>query len=216
MAQPQPAADGSVRIISVADLPTRFGAFRIVAFWNDIDGKEHVAVVRGEVDGRHEVPVRVHSECLTGDALGSLRCDCRDQLEAALRYIGEQPCGVVLYMRQEGRGIGLLNKLRAYALQDDGLDTVEANLALGFRDDERNYRVAAEMLRLLGVRSVRLMTNNPDKVDQLCRYGVVVTERIPHALPPNPHNVHYLRTKAERSGHILEIDPDPAERKAGK
>lgn len=211
--------DGCVRLVSVADLPTRFGTFRIAAFWNNVDHKEHVAIIQGDVVGQHEVPVRLHSECLTGDALGSLRCDCRDQLEAALRHIGSSERGIVLYLRQEGRGIGLLNKLRAYALQDAGLDTVEANLALGFRDDERDYRVASEMLRLLEVESVKLMTNNPDKVEQLVRYGVRVTERLPHALPPNPHNLHYLRTKATRSGHMLDLDgalSTETERKAGK
>lgn len=209
---------GCVRLVAVANLPTRFGDFRIAAFWNNIDRKEHVAVIRGDVVGQHEVPIRVHSECLTGDALGSLRCDCRDQLEAALGFMGRQERGIVVYLRQEGRGIGLLNKLKAYALQDGGLDTVDANLALGFQDDERNYRVAAEMLQILKVASVRLLTNNPDKVDQLSKYGVTVTERVPHVLPPNEHNLHYLRTKAARSGHLLDLEElaTADERKAGK
>lgn len=147
--------------------------------------------------------MRVHSECLTGDALGSVRCDCRDQLEAALKRISELEEGLVLYLRQEGRGIGLLNKIRAYSLQDGGLDTVEANLALGFRDDERDYAIAAHMLTSLDVRSVRVMTNNPNKLEQLKGYGITVAGRIPHVLPPNEHNRFYLETKAKRSGHFI-------------
>lgn len=198
-----------VRVVGVAELPSRFGSFRIVAFWNNRDAKEHVAIVHGNILGAHDVPTRVHSECLTGDVLGSLRCDCRDQLEAALRSIGQQERGVLLYLRQEGRGIGLINKIRAYALQDQGLDTVEANLALGFRDDERDYSVAAHMLRSLTVRSVRLMTNNPNKMAQLQAFGVEVTGRIPHVLPPNPHNRFYLETKANRSGHWIDFAGKP-------
>lgn len=194
-----------VRIVAVAKLPSRFGDFRIVAFWNNRDQKDHIAIVHGDVVGAEGVPTRMHSECLTGDVMGSLRCDCRDQLETALRRIGQAELGVVLYLRQEGRGIGLANKIRAYALQDKGLDTVEANLALGFRDDERDYAVAAHMLRSLGIRSVRLMTNNPSKVDQLTQYGVLVQERIPHLLPPNEHNRFYLETKARRSGHFIDF-----------
>ena len=209
-----------VRLVSVAQLPTRFGDFTIASFWNNIDGKEHIALIRGNVVGAEAVPARLHSECLTGDALGSLRCDCRDQLEGALKALGAQDSGVLLYLRQEGRGIGLVNKLRAYALQDQGLDTVEANLALGFRDDERDYRIAADMLHILQVSSVRLMTNNPDKVNQLSRYGVSVIERVPHMLPPNRHNLHYLQTKATRSGHIIDFEDtglaDLDRRRAGK
>ncbi|MCS6993838.1 MAG: GTP cyclohydrolase II [Anaerolineales bacterium] len=194
-----------VKIVSIAELPTRFGDFQIVAFSNDKDGKDHIAIVRGDVTDGEDIPVRLHSECLTGDALGSLRCDCRDQLEAALTAIGKMDKGIVLYLRQEGRGIGLANKIRAYALQDAGLDTVEANLALGFRDDERDYEVAAHMLMSLKVQSIRLMTNNPRKIEDLKRYGVRVSGRIPHVLPPNPHNEFYLRTKAEKSGHMLDL-----------
>ena len=194
-----------VRIVAVADLPSRFGDFRIVAFWNNRDRKDHIAIVHGDVIGAEDLPVRLHSECLTGDVMGSLRCDCRDQLEAALTVIGQQPAGMLLYMRQEGRGIGLANKIRAYALQDQGLDTVEANLALGFRDDERDYAVAAHMIRSLGVGSIRLMTNNPDKVQQLEQHDVLVSSRIPHVLPPNPHNRFYLETKARRSGHFIDL-----------
>lgn len=194
-----------VRVIAVADLPTRFGHFQIVAFWNNRDRKEHVAIVHGDILGADNVPTRIHSECLTGDAIGSLRCDCRDQLEHALMRISQLERGMVLYLRQEGRGIGLINKIRAYALQDQGLDTVEANLALGFRDDERDYAIAAHMIRSLTVRSVQLMTNNPSKIRQLLQYGVPVTGRIPHVLPPNPHNRFYLETKASRSGHFIDF-----------
>jgi GTP cyclohydrolase II len=198
-----------VRVVAVAKLPSRFGDFRVVAFWNNRDQKDHLAIVHGDVLGAEEVATRLHSECLTGDVLGSLRCDCRDQLETALTRIGALERGVVLYLRQEGRGIGLANKIRAYALQDRGLDTVEANLALGFRDDERDYAVAAHMLLSLGIGSIQLMTNNPDKVNQLQKYGVKVASRLPHLLPPNPHNRFYLETKARRSGHFIDFSGPP-------
>jgi len=198
-----------VKVVSVADLPTRFGSFRIVAFWNDRDDKDHVAVVHGDILGAEDVPARMHSECLTGDALGSLRCDCRDQLETSLRKLAAFDRGLLLYLRQEGRGIGLTNKIRAYALQDRGMDTVEANVALGFRDDERDYSIAAHMIKSLTVRSVRLMTNNPGKIDQLTRYGVHVSGRIPHVIPPNEHNRFYLETKASRSGHWIDFAGKP-------
>jgi GTP cyclohydrolase II len=194
-----------VKVVGVADLPTRFGNFRIVAFWNNRDAKEHIAVVHGEVLDRDDVPTRLHSECLTGDALGSLRCDCRDQLEVALCALGAMERGCLLYLRQEGRGIGLINKVRAYALQDAGLDTVEANLALGFRDDERDYAIAAHMLKSLAIRSVLLMTNNPTKIRQLTQYGLRVSGRIPHVIPSNPYNRFYLETKASRSGHFIDL-----------
>jgi GTP cyclohydrolase II len=193
-----------VKIVAIAELPSRFGRFQVVAFWNNRDGKEHIAILHGNPMNREDVPTRVHSECLTGDALGSLRCDCRDQLEVALRRIAGEECGLVLYLRQEGRGIGLLNKLRAYGLQDRGLDTVEANLALGFRDDEREYSIAAHMLSSLRVRSIRLLTNNPKKVDELTRYGIRITGRQPHVIPPNDYNRFYLETKRDKSGHILD------------
>jgi GTP cyclohydrolase II len=195
-----------VRIAAIAELPSRFGAFHIVAFYNNKDGKEHVAVVHGDVSGKENVPVRVHSECLTGDVLGSLRCDCRDQLESALRMIGRMECGLLLYMRQEGRGIGLVNKIRAYGLQEHGYDTVEANLALGFRDDERDYSVAAHMLESLHVRSIRLITNNPRKIEDLTRLGVKVTGRIAHVMPANEFNRFYLETKAVKSGHLIDFN----------
>ncbi|MFT7520148.1 MAG: GTP cyclohydrolase II [Kiritimatiellia bacterium] len=198
----KPADAVGLRAAVSARLPSRFGDFVVVAF-ETADGKEHGAVIRGEVRGRNAVPLRIHSECFTGDIMGSLRCDCRDQLEAALDFIGQQEFGVVIYLRQEGRGIGLVNKIRAYALQDAGLDTVEANHALGFDDDLRTYDLAAGMIRLLGIRSVQLITNNPSKIDGLEANGVAVDGRIPHKMPSNPHNAGYLKTKKLKSGHLL-------------
>jgi GTP cyclohydrolase II len=195
-----------VKVDGVADLPSRFGNFRIVAFWNNRDGKEHVAMVHGDVMGSEDLPTRLHSECLTGDVMGSLRCDCRDQLEASLRTLGAMERGLVLYMRQEGRGIGLINKVRAYALQDRGLDTVDANLVLGFRNDERDYAIAAHMLVSLNVGSIRLMTNNPNKIQQLEQYGIKITGRIPHVMPATKYNRFYLETKAARSGHLIDFE----------
>jgi GTP cyclohydrolase II len=203
------AAHVCVKIDAVADLPTRFGRFRVVAFWNNRDAKEHIALVHGDVLGATDVVTRLHSECLTGDALGSLRCDCRDQLGVALERIAREPRGILLYLRQEGRGIGLLNKIRAYQLQDQGLDTVDANVALGFRDDERDYAIAAHMIASLTVRSVRVLTNNPKKVEELGRYGIRVTGRIPHVIPANEHNRFYLETKASRSGHLIDFEGKP-------
>ncbi|HQU37440.1 MAG TPA: GTP cyclohydrolase II [Anaerolineales bacterium] len=194
-----------VRVVAMAELPTRFGEFHIIAFENNRDGKEHVAIIKGDVIGAADVPVRLHSECLTGDALGSLRCDCRDQLEASLRMTGAMERGMVLYLRQEGRGIGLTNKIRAYSLQDQGLDTVEANHALGFRDDERDYAVAAHMLMSLKIESVRLITNNPKKIQQLIDYGIQVSDRIPHIMEPNEYNRFYLETKVVKSGHMIDF-----------
>jgi GTP cyclohydrolase II len=194
-----------VKVVGVAELPSRFGDFKIVAFWNNKDAKEHIAMVHGDVLDATDVPTRLHSECLTGDAMGSLRCDCRDQLEQALRIIGQRDRGVLLYLRQEGRGIGLTNKVRAYALQDRGLDTVDANLALGFREDERDYAIAAHMLKSLTIKSVRLLTNNPAKITALEHHGVQITGRIPHVVAPNPYNRFYLETKASRSGHWIDF-----------
>jgi GTP cyclohydrolase II len=194
-----------VRIEAIAELPTRYGDFHIVAFWNNRDEKEHVAIVKGEILGAEDVPVRLHSECLTGDVIGSLRCDCRDQLEESLKMIGAMDKGIVLYLRQEGRGIGLINKIRAYSLQDQGLDTVEANLALGFRDDERDYAIAAHMLMSLKVKSIKLITNNPKKIQQLTEHGIVINDRIPHIMEPNDHNRFYLETKAAKSGHMIDF-----------
>ena len=194
-----------VKIAAIAELPSRFGQFHIFAFYNNKDFKEHVAIVHGDVTDAEDVPVRVHSECLTGDALGSLRCDCRDQLESALRMIGGMERGIVLYLRQEGRGIGLVNKIRAYGLQEHGYDTVEANLALGFRDDEREYSVAAHMLESLHVKSIRLITNNPRKIEDLTQHGIKVNGRIPHVMAPNEYNRFYLETKAVKSGHLMDF-----------
>jgi len=194
-----------VHIAAIAELPSRFGNFHIFAFYNNKDNKEHVAIVHGDVTDAKDVPVRVHSECLTGDALGSLRCDCRDQLETALQMIGGMERGIVLYLRQEGRGIGLVNKIRAYGLQEHGYDTVEANLALGFRDDEREYSVAAHMLMSLKVRSIQLITNNPRKIDDLTKHGIDVSGRIAHIMPVNEHNRFYLETKALKSGHMIDL-----------
>lgn len=194
-----------VKIVALAELPTRFGNFHIIAFENNKDGKEHVAITKGDVIGANDVPIRLHSECLTGDAIGSLRCDCRDQLEASLSAIGKMETGMVLYLRQEGRGIGLVNKIRAYELQDGGLDTVEANIALGFRDDERDYAVAAHMLLSLKIESIQLMTNNPKKIAQLEQYGIKVAQRIPHIMEANEHNKFYLETKAAKSGHMIDF-----------
>jgi GTP cyclohydrolase II len=192
-----------VRIVAVADLPTRFGNFQVVAFHSPSDRKEHAALVRGDVYGKERVPVRLHSECLTGDAFGSLRCDCREQLELALTEIGRHECGLILYLRQEGRGIGFANKIKAYQLQEAGLDTIEANEALGFRADERDYAVAAHMLASLHVGSIRLMSNNPRKISDLRSHGVIVEDRIPIEIPPNVHNYRYLETKRVKAGHLL-------------
>ena len=202
----RPAAEKSVvQMVSVAELPTRSGTFRAVAFAPDALGNEHLAIVRGQVRGVRGVALRIHSECLTGDVLGSLRCDCRDQLHASLEALGQMSSGVLLYMRQEGRGIGLTNKIRAYALQDRGHDTVEANHLLGFGDDERDYAVAADMLRALGVHSVQLMTNNPRKIAGLREHDIEVVGRTPVVTPVNRFNAGYLLAKQKRSGHWLSI-----------
>jgi len=185
-----------------AEMPSRFGPFRVVVYREHDSDKEHLAVIAGEVEGAKDLLVRVHSECLTGEAFHSLRCDCRDQLDLALERIQAAGNGAVLYLRQEGRGIGLGNKIRAYAKQDEGLDTVDANLALGFEDDERGYQVAADMLRDLGVRSVALMTNNPRKVQGLENDGIEVTRREPHEVEAHEHNRDYLKTKQDRLGHL--------------
>jgi 3,4-dihydroxy 2-butanone 4-phosphate synthase/GTP cyclohydrolase II len=208
---------------TVAALPTEFGQFQIYAYRNILDDKEHVAIVKGDLAGFKENPVmvRVHSECLTGDALGSLRCDCRMQLQAALKMIENFGQGVVVYLRQEGRGIGLINKLKAYSLQDMGLDTVEANERLGFPADLRNYGVGAQILNDLGVKKIRLITNNPRKIAGLKGYGLEMVDRVPLLIEANPYNCTYLATKAEKLGHMLlqtylvtvaihwqELDPD--------
>jgi GTP cyclohydrolase II len=195
---------GTIELVSKAKLPTRFGIFRIYGFLDHRDGKEHTAMVRGEVRGAEACPVRVHSECHTGDIWFSLRCDCREQLDASLDYINNQERGVIIYLRQEGRGIGLLNKLKAYDLQDRGLDTVEANNHLGLPADARSYEAAAEIIRLLGIESVALITNNPEKIKGLRMNRITVTDRIPVVIRSNLHNERYLRTKKERMGHLID------------
>ncbi len=202
---------------SETDLPTERGMLRTVVFRDRRNGREHVALVSGQVADKEGVPVRVHSECLTSEVFGSLKCDCRDQLNRALDFITQAGCGVVLYLRQEGRGIGLGNKIKAYALQDKGYDTYEANRQLGFADDLRTYDIAAEMLRSLDVRSVDLITNNPLKIAGLVEEGIPVRRRIPSRTEHNPHNVGYLKTKRERTGHLIELfaEEEDTEAKAG-
>jgi 3,4-dihydroxy 2-butanone 4-phosphate synthase/GTP cyclohydrolase II len=186
-------------------LPTPFGEFKAIAFVNDIDEYEHLALVKGEISSDKEVLVRVHSQCLTGDVFGSFRCDCGSQLEKAMQLVQEEGLGVILYLMQEGRGIGLANKIRAYALQDQGRDTVEANEELGFEPDLRNYGVGAQILAALGVRKMRLMTNNPKKIIGLEGYGLEVVDRVPIETEPTPENLRYLTTKCEKLGHLLNI-----------
>ncbi len=195
-----------VRIVAIAELPTRFGDYQVVAFWSNSDKKEHAAFIHGNILDGEDVPVRLHSECLTGDAIGSLRCDCRDQLIESLERIGKMESGIVLYLRQEGRGIGFANKIKAYQLQDSGYDTVQANELLGFRPDELDYGIAAHMLGSLHVNSIRILTNNPDKIRDLQEHGVKITGRIPVIVPPNAHDRPYLETKRKRMGHLLDLE----------
>lgn len=197
----QAKIDNTVR----ARIPTRYGQFWLYYYENDIDGKEHLALVKGNVKGGEDVLVRLHSECLTGDVFGSQRCDCGKQLEEALRLIGQARRGVLLYLRQEGRGIGLFKKLQAYNLQDQGLDTVDANLKLGHQADERDYRIGALILKDLEIKSLRLITNNPKKIQELEQYGIAVKERVPIEVGHHRENLPYLRTKVEKMAHMLNL-----------
>jgi len=200
----------AVELYAEAPLPTKHGVLRAIVFRERATGKEHMVAVKGDLRGAEGVPVRVHSECLTGEILGSLKCDCRQQLEHALDLVGSSERGAVIYLRQEGRGIGLGNKIRAYALQAAGADTYEANRQLGFGDDLRRYDVAAAILEQLGVKSIDLITNNPLKIAGLQEEGIAVRRRIPSLAQSNPHNIGYLRTKRERTGHLIELDKSTA------
>ena len=192
-----------VQLVAVADLPSRFGEFQICGFISPCDQKEHTAIIKGDVVDKEGVVTRVHSECLTGDVMGSKRCDCRDQLLESLKIIEKEGTGIVLYLRQEGRNIGLTETIKAYALQDKGLDTIDANIHLGYQPDERDYGIAANCLKNLKVKSIKLLTNNPEKIQQLMAAGIKIDERLPLIIEPSEHSRAYLETKAARSGHLL-------------
>ncbi|KSU19490.1 34-dihydroxy-2-butanone 4-phosphate synthase / GTP cyclohydrolase II [Lactococcus lactis subsp. lactis] len=193
-----------VEQVTRAKLPTKYGMFDILGFVNKINGEHHVALVKGDIGDGQAILCRVHSECLTGDAFGSLKCDCGGQLEEALKKINDEGRGVLLYLRQEGRGIGLINKLCAYSLQDEGLDTVKANLALGFEEDEREYSIGAQILKIIGVKSLKLMTNNPQKINDFQKYGLVVEERVALQIKDNPFDRDYLKVKQNKMGHLFD------------
>lgn len=194
-----------IECVSIVDMPTKYADFKAHCYVNTLNGEHHIALVMGDLTNRNDVLCRVHSECLTGDVFGSLRCDCGQQLDKAMKMIAENGSGVLLYMRQEGRGIGLVNKLKAYHLQDHGMDTLDANIALGFQGDLREYYLGAQILRDLGITSLHLLTNNPDKLYQLEDYGIKITRRIPIEIAANPYDRFYLQTKKQRMGHILHI-----------
>jgi 3,4-dihydroxy 2-butanone 4-phosphate synthase/GTP cyclohydrolase II len=195
-----------IRRSASANLPTKYGGeFKIIVYENDVDNMKHIALAKGDIKPEDEVLVRVHSECVTGDIFGSLRCDCGDQLHAAMDMVGKEGKGVIIYMHQEGRGIGLVGKVMAYNLQENGRDTVEANIELGFEEDLRSYGIGAQILVDLGVKKMRLMTNNPKKIVGLEGYGVEIVERVPIEIKPNENNIRYLKTKRDKMGHLLKI-----------
>ncbi|MFQ5787174.1 MAG: GTP cyclohydrolase II, partial [Thermodesulfobacteriota bacterium] len=198
-------AEYLVKRAAFATVPTVYGEFNAIVYENEIDPQHHIAFVKGDIDSEREILVRVHSECLTSDVFGSLRCDCGSQIRQAMRIIDKEGMGVILYMRQEGRGIGLVNKIKAYALQDNGFDTVEANEALGFKPDLRDYGIGAQILNDLGVRNMRLLTNNPRKVKGLEGFGLQIVERVPIEIPPNERNSNYLKVKKDKLGHLLSM-----------
>ena len=198
--------DMLIECVSIVEMPTKYGNFKAHCYINKLNGEHHVALVMGDLNNGNDVLCRVHSECLTGDVFGSLRCDCGQQLDRAMKMIAENGSGVLLYMRQEGRGIGLVNKLKAYHLQDNGMDTLDANLALGFQGDLREYYIGAQILRDLGIKSLHLLTNNPDKVYQLEDYGMKIASRVPIEIEANPYDSFYLKTKKDRMGHILNME----------